>query len=88
MYYEVNSSCWTDSTDCIYWINSRNKVWGKFVHHRLKEIRINNPEVSWRFCPGESNPADLPSIGSDIAQSERRDKWLHGPNFLRRTSEY
>ena len=24
--------CWSDSMDCICWINTRSKVWNRFVH--------------------------------------------------------
>ena len=60
-YVISNLYCWTDSTDCFYWITSRNKVWFRFVQNRVKEIRENIPNALWRFCPGADNPADIPS---------------------------
>ena len=79
---------WTDNTDCIHWINNRSKVWSRFVQNRVTEIRDNIPEVSFTFCPGEENPADIPSRGLDITHPERHEKWLHGPNFLQAMSEF
>ena len=74
--------CWTDSMDCIHWINNRDKIWGRFVQNRVKEIRENVPGVEWKHCPGKLNPADIPSRGISICNEENRKIWLHGPLFL------
>ena len=40
----------------------------------------------WRFCPGNMNPADIPSrgcSGKDLVESEL---WWSGPTFLREPS--
>ena len=74
--------CWTDNTDCMYWINATDKIWGRFIQNRVQEIRCNIPEIPWRHCPGEENPADIPSRGLTLVQPERRQKWLHRPNFF------
>ena len=53
--------CWTDSIDCVYWVNTTGKVWERFVQNRVVKIRENLPEVKfWRHCPGNLNPADIP----------------------------
>ena len=79
--------CWSDSTDCLFWIDRREKLWCRFVQNRVSEIRERLPTAKWRFCPGEKNPADIPSRGLDLSKSERREKWLHGPDFLRNTKD-
>ena len=57
--------------ECFYWTDSytvlclvrNNKSWKPYVQHRVNEIRKLTDVDSWRFCPGEKNPADLPSRG-------------------------
>ena len=73
---------WTDSMDCLYWINHKNKVWDRFVQNRVIEIRGNLSDIKWQHCPGELNPADLPSRGLDLNKSDNLSKWLNGPEFL------
>ena len=48
--------CWSDSTDCLFWIDHREKLWCRFVQNRVSEIRERLPNAKWRFCPGEKNP--------------------------------
>ena len=74
--------CWTDSMDCVYWINSSDKIWERFVQNRTKEIRENVPGILWNHCPGKYNPADIPSRGTDISKHDNSRIWLHGPDFL------
>ena len=87
-YVIINLYCWTDSTDCLYWITSRNKVWFRFVQNRVKEIRENIPNALWKFCPGADNPADIPSREADLGKSEKRNKWLHRPELLNCSSTF
>ena len=46
------------------------------------EIRRNVPELTWRHVAGNDNPADIPSRGLDLSKLNRKEFWLHGPNFL------
>ena len=58
-------------------------MWCRFVQNRVKEIRENISNTLWRFCPGTDNPAiPIPSRGLDYTKSEKREKWLHGLEFL------
>ena len=54
--------CWVDSTAVLYWILGSEKEWKQFVQTRIMEIRSLISKEHWRFCPGELNPADLPTI--------------------------
>ena len=79
--------CWSDSVDCICWINTKHKVWKRFVQNRVNEIRCDVEEATWKYCPGMDNPADIPSRGIDITRTDNQNKWLEGPTFLNYTHE-
>ena len=54
---------------------------------RVTEIhRLSNP-ANWRFCPGNSNPADLPSRGCKSSALSSDDTWWKGPPFLRESPD-
>ena len=78
--------CWTDSADCFYWITEEGKIRKKFVQDRLKKIRAALPSVSWRHCPGDLNPADIPTRCIPLSDEATKTSWLHGPDFLTRES--
>jgi hypothetical protein len=37
----------------------------------------------WRFCPGELNPADIPSRGCAVNELVNNKSWWSGPQFLK-----
>ena len=77
--------CWSDSKDSLAWIINKEKVWKRFIQNRVQEIRENVPVAEWRHCPGKLNPADIPtrdSSSTSIINSENKEIWLHGPEFL------
>ena len=80
--------CWTDSIDCFYWVITTGKVWNRFVQNRVNEIRLNLPDAEWKHCPGEYNPADIPSRGDYLMHDEVQKRWLEGPEFLLRSHEF
>ena len=68
-------------------LGSKQQIVETYVQHRVNEIRKLTDVDSWRFCPGEKNPADLPSRGirgPDLAQTEA---WWHGAEFLKSSKE-
>lgn len=73
---------WTDSSTTLCWITN-HKIWKQYVNRRVTEIRQLTNEKDWRFCPGELNPADLPSRGCTATALAENETWLTGPDFLK-----
>ena len=71
---------WSDSTDCVHWINNEGKIRKKNVQKKIEKIRKNIPAVKWLHCPGDLNPADMPSRG--YSKDTDFNVWIHGPEFL------
>lgn len=59
-----------------------------YVQHRVSKIRELTNEANWNFCPGELNPADVPSRGCGGEQLVRNQTWWNGPKFLKSTREH
>ncbi len=72
----------TDSKVSLCWIRGVDRVWKQFVQHRVLEIRELLPSARWHHCPGEDNPADLPSRGVKPTDLARSELWLHGPMWI------
>ena len=50
--------------------------------NRVVTIRELVPVVSWNFCPGSCNPADIPSRGTNLLELMESSVWLNGPAWL------
>ena len=72
---------WTDSMTALCWIKNE-KVWKQYVQHRVEEIRELTTRDSWRHCPGEFNPADIPSRGLSARELAENKIWWNGAPFL------
>ena len=55
------------------------------MENRVRKIRADLPTDVWRFCPGDRNPADLPSRGVASARKWEtlKKQWMEGPDFIR-----
>lgn len=74
--------CYTDSKVSLYWIRGCDQEWRQFVENRVISIRASVPARHWRHCPGEENPADIPSRGMGASELSKSHLWLRGPNWL------
>ena len=48
----------------------------------MNEIRSLVPSGCWYHCPGEQNPADLPSRGVNLSQLIDSTLWMTGPPWI------
>ena len=78
--------CFSDSTVAVFWIRGEDKTWKPFVQNRVQEIRALLPSVHWSHCPGQDNPADLPSRGCTHQHLSECQFWLTGPEWLKQRS--
>ncbi len=53
---------WTDSTNCLHWINSPSSNLKTFVSNRVGEIHTHSSPSQWKhIIPTDMNPADIPT---------------------------
>ncbi|XP_071141981.1 uncharacterized protein [Mytilus edulis] len=72
---------WSDSQIVLTWLSSK-KTLKPFISNRVKEITKLTEELTWRYCPSESNPADVLSRGITIDKFKDNRLWMHGPDWL------
>ena len=77
----VATFCWTDSMAALHWIRV-NKPWKQYIGHRVSEIRCHTKCEQWQHCPGDINPADIPSRGASGDMLTASKTWWKGPEFL------
>ena len=80
--------CFVDSTAVLYWILDSEKEWKQFVQNRIMEVRSLIPKEHWRFCPGELNPANLPTRGVKACELRGCDLWWYVPTYLKSGPKY
>ena len=81
----VHTFLWTDSLTSLCWIKNV-KPWKQYVRNRVTEILKHTYRSEWRFCPGNKNPADIPSRGIRGSKLPDNQTWWEGPQFLRSKS--
>ena len=73
---------YSDSQVALYWIRGHGKQWRPFVQNRVSEILKQTEKDSWQHCPGERNPADLPSRGLTPLELSASALWRRGPTWI------
>lgn len=74
---------WTDFTVTLGWIQGSAQRVKTFVNNRVAEIRKLTTPHSWKFCPGEMNPADVLTRGVSLKMLQTNSLWWHGLLMLR-----
>ena len=77
----ISTYLWADSQIVLYWIHSNKKL-PTFVAHRINEIRQLTSTAAWRYCPTESNPADLLTRGINSQLLTSSTLWSYGPSWI------
>ena len=78
--------CWSDSLDALHRIKEAHKKWKLFIQNKVEKIRKLTNVNMWRHCPGNLNPADLPSRGTTATDFYNLfSEWNNGPTFLRQS---
>ena len=72
---------WVDSMVVLHCIRNR-RAWKQYVQNRVEEIKGLTNGEDWNFCPGELNPADLPSRGVSAKEIVHNSIWWHGSNII------
>ena len=75
---------WTDSKNCLFWINSSSNLLKTFVAHRVGEIQNHSKIENWRPVPTAINPADIATRPPSIQSLAANTRWWTGPEFLTR----
>ena len=73
----ISTHLWADNQIVLYWIHSNKKL-PTFVAHRINEIHQLTSTATWRYCPTESNPADLLTRGINSQLLKSSTLWSHG----------
>ena len=83
---ELRLFYWVDSYTTLCWIKNV-RPWKQYVQQRTAEIRKLSNKESWRFCPGTTNPADIPSRSCNGVELPNKCLWWKGPDFLQNSPE-
>ena len=76
------SRCYTDSIVALCWIKGMNREWKIFVENRVQEIRNLVVPSLWSHCPGQQNPADIPTREINPVLLQNKVDWWKGPKWL------
>lgn len=79
----VTTAVWMDNMMALYWIRNPGKPWKVFVANRVKKVAkiVGETGIVWKYCPTETNLADLESREAEIHKMET-GRWFTGPEWL------
>ena len=84
---DISVKLWTHSQIVIHWLHNQKHL-KQFIFNRVQEIKETFPELSWRYCPSDDNPADLLTHGLNITQLTLSSLWQYGPPWLTNESQW
>ena len=77
---------WIDSMTALHRIQTV-KPWKQYINHHVVEICNLSDHEKWQFCPGNLNPADIPSREISGTKLANCFLWWNGPDFLRKPEQ-
>ena len=78
-----NLICWSDSLDALHCIKGAHKKRKLFIQNKVQKIRKLTHVNMWKHCPGNLNPADLPSQKTTATDFYNLfSDWNNGPTLL------
>lgn len=72
---------WSDSQIVLHWLSS-TKTLKTFIRKRVSEIKQLTASYQWRYCPTNTNPADLLTRGITADAFMDNSLWKKGPAWL------
>ena len=84
--FRVEVYYWTDSYTVLCWVKNE-KQWKQYVQHQVDEIHKLSSRDSWRFCPDQCNPTDIPSLSCSAKELSTQELWWNGPKLLEKTAD-
>ena len=72
---------WVDSQIVLWWIKGKGRRYKQFVQNLVTQIRELFNEKCWRYCPTDSNPADIASRGAKCSELSPNDLWWNARHF-------
>ena len=72
---------WNDSNIVLHWLEGKD-TYKQFVEHRVREICSLMPDVSWKYCPTDENPADFGTRRNTPRQLQESKLWWNGLSYL------
>ena len=72
---------WSDSQIVLKWITT-SKPLKTFIANRITEIKDLVNKQRWRYCPTDTNPADLLTRGMTGTKFVHNELWFHGPKWI------
>ncbi|KAI5727702.1 hypothetical protein M8J77_005854 [Diaphorina citri] len=80
---------YSDSNIVLAWIKTPPHTLKTYVANRIVEVNnLISDKCDWYHVPTDLNPADCASRGLLPVQFLEHSQWLHGPDFLRLSSEH
>lgn len=84
---KIKTYLWTDSSIALHWIRGSSRQYKTYVSNKVEQIHEMTDPADWRWCPGTTNPADMPSRGVSMKELIKNEMWWKGPSWLSESAE-